>query len=161
MPASFTQEEYSFDVLSEPLAWLTRCGACSIGCVVGSHSMLFDQDCVVSYGRVAASLRVFIFSYGRVSGTQSASVREIECVFRSLGQAVCLVLISVSDKCDSDLNEDQDIYPLSVQGSCNRPDIVFFFQSKSSPVRRLKQKRAESLKRRASSIGVEVRLPHI
>ena len=159
MPASFTQEEYSFDVLSEPLAWLTRCGACSIGCVVGSHSMLFDQDCVVSYGRVAASLRVFIFSYGRVSGTRSGSVREIECVFRNLGQAACLVPISVSDKCDSDLNEDQYIYPLSIQGSCNRPDIVSF-QWKSSPVRRLKQKRAESLKRRAS-IGVEVRLPHV
>ena len=113
MPASFTQEEYSFDVLSEPLAWLTRCGACSIGCVVGSHSMLFDQACVFIRPSCCVSSSL-VFSYGRVSGTRSASVRDIECVFRSLGQAACLVLISVSDKCDSDLNEAQDSGHLSI-----------------------------------------------
>ena len=102
MPASFTQEEYSFDVLSEPLAWLTRCGACSIGCVVGSHSMLFDQVCVFIRPGCGVSSSL-VFSYGRVSGTRSASVRDIECVFRSLGQAAYLVLISVSGKCNSNL----------------------------------------------------------
>jgi hypothetical protein len=48
------------------------CGARRIGCVVGSWSKLSAS---FQYGRVAASLRVFIFSYGRVVDVDSIGIR--------------------------------------------------------------------------------------